>query len=373
MGSYPSKPAFLSVMADQQVRLGQNVTLCCEANTGEVEAKWQKNDYHLQLVHGKHTGRKSGRIFTLEIMNVNKEDQGKYTLQLTNSSGDTSCSAMVIVELNEWRTAQWKIQPMITTLKNFKINNEKIRELRFLLHGPIGAGKSSTINTIKTIFEGHQFINCLAAADADVTGMSFTKKYEKFSFEKFAFYDVMGLEEEQLKGVRSDDIIKALKGHIPDNYEFKQECSMSEDNRYYIRHPTLKDQIHCLVSVIAADKVALMDGKVIRKMKDIRAEASKLRIPQLVFMTKVDLACTMTEKDLTKIYKSKMIKEKMEHCSIKLGVPVNCIFPVMNYHSGSNSNISEKLNCLMLEAFTQAAYSANDYVKKFSHNERDAE
>ncbi|KAL6485196.1 hypothetical protein MHYP_G00072410 [Metynnis hypsauchen] len=65
---------------------------------------------------------------------------------------------------------------MITNLMNFKISNENIRQLRFLLHGPIGAGKSSTINTIKTIFEGCPSPDCLASSDTDATGKSFTKK-----------------------------------------------------------------------------------------------------------------------------------------------------------------------------------------------------
>ncbi|KAL6485201.1 hypothetical protein MHYP_G00072460 [Metynnis hypsauchen] len=152
--------------------------------------------------------------------------------------------------------------------------------------------------------------------------------------------------------------------HSADDYV---KTSMSEDNRYYISDPTLNDKIHCLVSVIPADRVTLMDNEVIQKMKEIRAEASNLKIPQLVFMTRVDKVCRMTQEDLTKIYQSKKIKEKMEECSIKLGVPVNCIFPLKNYHEEIKKN--EKLNCLMLEAFTQALHSANDYVKKFSRRE----
>ncbi|XP_072542842.1 interferon-induced protein 44-like [Salminus brasiliensis] len=260
---------------------------------------------------------------------------------------------------------------MISALKAFKISSPNVRELRFLLHGPVGAGKSSIINTIKTIFEGHQFINCLTATD--VTGESFTTKFEKFNVGKvpFTFYDVMGLEKDQLKGVHTDDIINALKGHVPSNYEFKPHDPIDKDNRSYILNPTLNDKIHCLVSVIPADTISRMDDEVIQKMRNIRAEASKLGIPQVVFMTRVDKACTITEEDLTKLYKSKKIKEKMTECSNKLGITMNCIFPVKNYHEETKPN--EQLNCLMLEAFTQIVHSADDFLKRNSNQQKTVE
>ncbi|KAI4895120.1 hypothetical protein NFI96_030078 [Prochilodus magdalenae] len=397
-------------MADQQVKEGGDITLCCVANTDKVKAKWEINSQSLQCVTDKHVKKQNDTTFTLKIKNAEKEDEGKYTVTLENESGSVSCSAMLTVELRDWRTVEWNSEPIITPLKNFNISNGNVTELRFLLHGPVGAGKSSIINTIKTIFEGHQFINCLAASD--LTGESFTKKYQKFSAGSlpFAFYDVMGLEVDEKegksfilhlsytpsfkdsarppranqsqdlipsttlrekkpqKGVHQDDIIKALKGHIPNDYEFRPEVSISDDNRYYISNPTLNDQIHCLISVIAADKVTIMNDVVIEKMKNIRTEASKLGIPQLVFMTRVDQACPMTQKDLTKIYRSKKIKEKMQECSNRLGVPMNCVFPVMNYHE--KIKMDEKLNCLMLEALTQAVHSAHDYVKKSSVTEQ---
>ncbi|KAL6485193.1 hypothetical protein MHYP_G00072380 [Metynnis hypsauchen] len=371
MGSSPTKPEFVSVLADKQVKEGDEVNLRCEANIEEVTAKWEKNGYRLECVEGKHIKRQSGTTFSLIIRNAAREDEGKYTLSLWNDAGNVSCSAMVTVEFTEWRTVQWNEGPMITSLKNFKISNDNIRELRFLLHGPVGAGKSSTINTIKTIFEGHQFINCLAASD--LSGESFTTKYQKYTTRAvpFAFYDLMGIEDGQLKGVQTADIISALKGHIPDDYEFKPQAAMCEDNVNYISDPTLNDKIHCLVSVIAADKVTLMDNDVIQKMKTVRAEASKLGIPQLVFMTRVDSICKLTKENLAKIYRSKKIKEKMEECSTRLGVPMNCIFPLKNYHEETKQN--EKLNCLVLEAFTQAVYSADDYVKKLSRKDQHVE
>ncbi|KAI4873967.1 hypothetical protein NFI96_030644, partial [Prochilodus magdalenae] len=266
---------------DKQVEAGKDVTLRCEANIDvtEVTAKWEKNGDRLQCEVDKHEKRHSGKTFALTIKNAESKDEGRYTLTLTNSAGSVSCSAVVTVGN---RTP---------SLKNFTIS--KVRQLQFLLHGPVGAGKSSTINTIKSIFEGHQFINCLAAADSN--GESFTKT-------------------------------------------FQPKASISKDDEHYISNPTLNDQIHCLISVIPADKITLMGDEVIQKMKAIRTEASDLKIPQLVFLTRVDLACQMTKKDLTKIYQSKKIKEKMQQCLARLGVPMNCIFPVMNYHEGNQED-----------------------------------
>uniref|UniRef100_A0A3B1IFB2 Interferon-induced protein 44-like n=1 Tax=Astyanax mexicanus TaxID=7994 RepID=A0A3B1IFB2_ASTMX len=195
----------------------------------------------------------------------------------------------------------------------------------------------------------------------------FYLQYEKYNVGDvpFTFYDVMGLEKGQSKGVDTNDVISALKGHISKDYTFKPLDPIDEANRYYIPNPTLNDQIHCLVSVIPADKISMMDDEVIQKMKEIRAAASKLGIPQVVFMTRVDKVCEMTEKDITKLYQSRKIKEKMMECSNRLGVTMNCIFPVKNYSEETKAN--EKLNCLMLEALTQIVHSANDFVKKNSN------
>ncbi|XP_036427328.1 interferon-induced protein 44-like [Colossoma macropomum] len=362
MGSSPAKPEFVNVLADKQVKEGEDVILRCEANIGEVTAKWEKNGSALECVEGKHTMTQSGTTFSLIIRNAAEEDEGSYTLKLWNDSGSASCSAMVIVELNEWRNAQWNQHPLITALRNFKISNRKVRELRFLLAGPVGAGKTSIINTIKSIFAGHQFINCLAASDS----CDFTINYQKHTIGTypFAFCDMMGIASGQSEGLHTDDVISALKGHMPNEYNFCSRIPLCENTQNYIRNPSVNDKIHCLVSVIAADKIAILENDVIQKMKTIRAEASKLRIPQLVFMTRVDKVCKMTRGDLAKIYQSKKIREKMEECSTRLGVPVNCIFPLKNYHE--ETNLNEELNCLMLEAFTQAVYSAHEYVTKCS-------
>uniref|UniRef100_A0A3B1IXR6 G domain-containing protein n=1 Tax=Astyanax mexicanus TaxID=7994 RepID=A0A3B1IXR6_ASTMX len=249
----------------------------------------------------------------------------------------------------------WLQDPMIYSVKEFRPTYRGVKELRFLLCGPVGAGKSSMINTMKAIFH-NKFIGWEAASDG----------YRKYNFGNapFTFFDVMGMEEGVYKGVHPDDIINALKGHIPENYTFRENDPIDEDNRHYILNPTLTDQIHCLVCVIAADKISMMDEEVIQKMKTVRRAAYELKIPQVLFMTRVDKACTMSQNDLTKVYQSKKIKEKVSYFTCLLGFALNCIFPVKNYSEETKPD--EKLNCLMLDAFTKTLDVADEFVNQYN-------
>ncbi|XP_017324812.1 interferon-induced protein 44 [Ictalurus punctatus] len=367
MGSSPSKPEFRTVLADKQVIDGYDVILSCEANTEYVTATWEKDGQKLACVEGKHTVKKIGTKCILEIGKAQESDEGKYTITLSNSSGSDSCSALVRVQINEWRTVQWRQAGMFNALKTFNICNE-VEELRFLLYGPVGAGKSSAINTIRTIFEGRQFVNCLAAAGST---KSHTLCYERFRFANeegsfpFAFNDIMGAEAKD--GVLTQDIISALNGHMKEGYMFNCNNPLTTNNHYYNQNPSLSDQMHCLVYVIPADMISMMDDDFIKKLKSVRETASRMGIPQVVFMTRIDRACPMTKENLQNIYKSKKIRDKMRESSNVVGVPVNCIFPVLNYHE--ETHVNDNINCLMLDALTQIIHWANDYVVKRSNNQ----
>ncbi|XP_060785219.1 interferon-induced protein 44-like [Neoarius graeffei] len=367
MGSSPTKPEFVTVLAEKDVEIGDCVTLRCEANTEDVTASWEKDGYKLACVEGKHVVRKIGAKCVLEIVNAQATDEGKYTINLSNTGGSASCSALVRVKIKEWRTVQWSQDKRLNSLKTFKVCNE-VQKLHFLLYGPVGAGKSSTINTIRSIFEGRQFVNCLAAADANT---SHTLKYEQFTFENeegsfpFTFSDIMGAEAGG--GVHTEDVILALKGHMKEGYLFNSAAPLSESNLYYNQNPSLSDQMHCLVFITPGDRLSMMDKDLLQKFKRVRETASRMGMPQVVFMTRVDRACQLTKENLRNIYKSKKINQKMDECSNLLHVPVNCIFPVLNYHEETHMN--EDINCLMLDALIQIINWANDYVVKSSKNQ----
>ncbi|KAM9454567.1 interferon-induced protein 44-like isoform 2-T7 [Clarias gariepinus] len=275
-----------------------------------------------------------------------------------------------------WRTVTWSEgnrRQMLNTVKNFRPGTTEVSELKILLHGPIGAGKSTFVNSINTVLQGRNIAIALADSSAGPS-QSFTlklknhrlKKNEPGSFYPFVFSDMMGLEPEDSKGVQTEDMIKILQGHIKDGYTFNPLNPIAETDPNYISNPGLKDRVHCLVSVLPADRISLIPDEAIQKMRDVRKKASDLGIPQVVILPMVDKACPLVNKTLRKIYESKKIKEKMEVCSQRLGVPMNCIFPLLNYSEQITNDIHTDI--LILMAATNIVNFANDYVEDQVYN-----
>ncbi|XP_014058583.1 interferon-induced protein 44 isoform X2 [Salmo salar] len=268
----------------------------------------------------------------------------------------------------EWRITPWgQKEVILQKLKDYVPGNPDIKSIRVFLHGPVGAGKSSLINFINSVFQGR--ITSIALADSAIAAESFTIKYQTHKIEKgkhgiyypIVFNDVMGLEESSGKGVHKDDIINALKGHVKEGHKFNPMSPLSEEDPGYIKIPSSEDRVHCLVSVMPADKMAFLGKHVIQKMRDIRLAAADMGIPQMVVLTRVDEACPSVRKDVKNIYLSKYIKEKMEQCSTELGVPVNCILPVKNYHE--EIDLNEDMDVLLLRALRQMVDFADDFIK----------
>ncbi|XP_063074576.1 interferon-induced protein 44-like [Engraulis encrasicolus] len=280
---------------------------------------------------------------------------------------------------DDWRTLIFDVSKkaqLFEEVRNLRIRHPKVEQLRLLVVGPVGAGKSTLINSIVSIFQGRM---CQGALADTVTNTSFTQKFQiqkirdgdSGKFLPFVICDIMGLEgSASVAGVCVDDITMVLKGHVKDGYQFNPSASLKEDNQHYRHRPTLNDKIHCLVAVLPADKIAMMDNdsdSVISKMHKMRKEAAALKIPQVVVMTMVDQACTEVKKDRKMIYRSKKIKEKMQECSNKLGVPMSCVYPVKNYHE--EIELDDDIDILLLSALTSILGFSNDYVGEDANDE----
>lgn len=61
--------------------------------------------------------------------------------------------------------------------------------------------------------------------------------------------------------------------------QFNPLKPITEEDPKYNKNPTLKDRIHCLVAVLPANTVSMMDETnlhIIRQMSDVRKEARDL-------------------------------------------------------------------------------------------------
>ncbi|MEQ2287527.1 hypothetical protein AMECASPLE_013506, partial [Ameca splendens] len=127
-----------------------------------------------------------------------------------------------------WRELRWgEKQKNLQYAQKYMPEKDDIRYLRVLLYGPVGAGKSSFINSVSNVLRGRMTIPALASATT--SDQSFTKKYETHklikgrgtskTFYPVVFNDIMGLEDGDRRGVHADDIKLALRGHVKEGHK----------------------------------------------------------------------------------------------------------------------------------------------------------
>ncbi|XP_030261234.1 interferon-induced protein 44-like [Sparus aurata] len=210
-----------------------------------------------------------------------------------------------------WRTIHWgDNQSALQHVKDYKPPTDR-HQIRILLYGPVGAGKSSFINSVQSVLRGRM---CSQALVDFTSFRSFTRQFTTYkipkeggqSFYPFVFSDIMGLEIRD--GVLVDDVKLVLRGHMRDGYKFNPASKLSEDDPFYNKNPSTNDRVHVLVLVICANTVSVMRDEIVQKIQEIKREASDLEIPQVAIFTKIDYVCPEISEDLKTVYKVQYLK-----------------------------------------------------------------
>lgn len=262
-----------------------------------------------------------------------------------------------------WRPFPENNENILEFLNSYKPQNQEANHLRILFLGPVGAGKSTLINSIDSVLQHRVTGRDLTDA---ISGKSFTQKYKTYKFSKgsqghysFVCNDIMGMEQKD-GGVHVEDIKLALRGHVTEGYKFIPQQVLTKGDERYRSCPSLNDSVHVLVTVVPAGSVSLLSEEVVKKLRKVRLAAREMDIPQLAILTKVDEACPKAKQDPNNIYKSKYLKEQVEKFSQLLGFSVNCIFLVKNY--SSEISIDDATDAHILCALKQMILHGNDFL-----------
>ncbi|XP_059545068.1 interferon-induced protein 44-like [Myotis daubentonii] len=252
---------------------------------------------------------------------------------------------------------------LLSAIRTYKPSRDLVHQIRILLLGPIGAGKSSFFNSVKSVFRGH--VTHQALVGSDRTGIS--QQYRTYSIKDgkdgkslpFILCDSVGLSEG--KGLCMDDIPYILKGHVPDRYQFNFMKPITPGHSNYIDFPLLEDRIHCVAFVFDANSIEQLSDEMVAKIKKARREVVKCGLVHVVLLTCVDSMDLIMKGDLIDIYKCIPVKLKQEEIHKKLGFALSDILVVSNYTSEWDLDpIKDVLN---LSALRQMLWAADDFLE----------
>uniref|UniRef100_A0A8C4SYQ3 Interferon-induced protein 44-like n=2 Tax=Erpetoichthys calabaricus TaxID=27687 RepID=A0A8C4SYQ3_ERPCA len=256
---------------------------------------------------------------------------------------------------------------LLTELRNYE--TQSVAKPRILLVGQIGAGKSSFFNSLNSVFRGHVVMQAITGYGET----SVSKKFREYSFSDgeggrlpYILCDTMGMERTGSEdGIKVEDIISVIKGHISDMYEFNSRAAINCQDRQYQRSPSLKDKVHCVVFVVDANKIVnFQEISLLKKFKEVKSEVNSLGIPLLVLVTKIDEACIEVQKDLTKVYRSRYLHEKVIQLGQMLNIPVSSISLVKNYATETELNLN--MDILILKALQQMLRATDAYFDEMN-------
>ncbi|KAL3872713.1 hypothetical protein ACJMK2_035919 [Sinanodonta woodiana] len=269
-----------------------------------------------------------------------------------------------------WRKSQpWKqesLNQLVESLENYEPPDTlKIPETQILMVGPVGAGKSSFVNTINSIFKGRitqkgysgSAEHSLTTAYRQYNILSSTTKKSM----RFRLCDTPGMEEKE--GLSLIEFNYLIEGNVPDWYKFDGSSPLCTETPGFIHNPRIKDKVHCVMFIFDSSTVDVIPKSILDRIKDMQKRLIQRGVPQTVILTKVDKVSETVEADVSKVFRSNKVKYVVDKVSQTLGIPRSNIFPIKNYEN--ETELDQNINILALQALRQVLGFADDYLENY--------
>ncbi|KAI5627753.1 interferon-induced protein 44-like, partial [Silurus asotus] len=240
-----------------------------------------------------------------------------------------------------------------------------VSQVKALLLGPVGSGKSCFINSIRSTM--YKRIVHLPNVGTAVNG--FTKKLNVYNIcgckggspTVLSFCDVMALGDDDSTGLSSADAISVMKGHIPKGYKFQPDAPATDAVSGYRKNPSINEQVHCVLFMLDAYKLGSYPSSLKSTLRKLHTTTSELGIPQLILLTHVDQVCPAVQENVTHVYSSRNVQEKMEKAAELVGLPLSYVLPVKNYVS--QLTVDCNTDILLLSAVMSILQAVDDTLE----------
>uniref|UniRef100_A0A8C7BSA4 Interferon induced protein 44 n=1 Tax=Neovison vison TaxID=452646 RepID=A0A8C7BSA4_NEOVI len=230
---------------------------------------------------------------------------------------------------------------LLHDMKTYSPYGGLVHQIRILLLGPTGAGKSSFFNSVKSVFRGH--VTHQALVGSDTTGVS----------DKSIYFLSLALQ--------IHFFLFLINNHIRGAWVFNSTKPITPVHSNYIDNPLLKDRIHCVALVFDINSVEHLSRDMMAKIKKIRRELIKCGVAHVVLLTHVDSMDLISRGDLGDIYKCMLVKPKLETVHRELGFALSDILVVSNYTS--EWELDPVKDVLILSALGQMLWAADDFLE----------
>nr|XP_034355315.1 interferon-induced protein 44-like isoform X1 [Arvicanthis niloticus] len=262
-------------------------------------------------------------------------------------------------------TAKQHREKLLSALKAYRPYEHLVSEVHILLVGPVGSGKSSFINSVKSAFQGHLTRQAIVGSDES----SITKQYRVYSIKDgksgetlpFMLCDSMGLEEGEEAGLCMDDIPHILKGCVPDRYQFNPCKPIKPKHFTSAVSPPLKDRIHCVAFVLDISSVNTLSDKMLGKLKKIHKDVVDCGVGHVALLTNVKNYDEVLDDNFVNMAESVTSLSQVQNVQKMLNIPIANILMVSNY--ASERRLEPMKDILIFAALGQMLRAADDALE----------